>query len=291
MVKPPDGKKGTKRRREEAESFEAETEADEVDGETAASSSSSSSSSDDGDSFFETKRVTVSVPLHPSKLCSAASGVADLLESKRLRHHDGFGGVPTKYERVDVKLHDDDDDDDDACEILEHSGYVVVKAEVDATVFKPRVGGRVVGIVNKIGCDHVGLIVGGIFNASIPVKNMKEDVVFDENGDRWEILDRYSDDDDNGDDDEEKDAVVAAAAADVEAGKKRRKKNKTTKKKNKKRKKSFFAKEIKVGAKLKFEVERVNREDDRVVLLIGSLLSKGTGPIDDDEDEEEGEAG
>ena len=285
MVNPPDGKKvGTNRRRDEAEGFEAA--AEEVGGETDASSSSSSS--DDDDSFFETKRVTVSVPLHPSKLCSAASGVADLLESKRLRHHDGFGGVPTKYERVDVKLHDDDDDDDDACEILEHSGYVVVKAEVDATVFKPRVGGRVVGIVNKIGCDHVGLIVGGIFNASIPVKNMKEDVVFDENGDRWEILDRYSDDDDNGDDDEENDDDDDD---DGKAGKKRRKKNKTTKKKNKKRKKSFFAKEIKVGAKLKFEVERVNREDDRVVLLIGSLLSKGTGPIDDDEDEEEGEAG
>ena len=39
-------------------------------------------------------------------------------------------------------------------------------------------------------------------------------------------------------------------------------------------------KEIKVGTKLKFEVERVNREDHRVVLLIGSLLAKGTGPID-----------
>ena len=39
-------------------------------------------------------------------------------------------------------------------------------------------------------------------------------------------------------------------------------------------------KEIKVGARVKFRVERVNREDDRVVLLIGSLLGKGCGPVD-----------
>ena len=53
---------------------------------------------------------------------------------------------------------------------------------------------------------------------------------------------------------------------------------------------SMSMKEIKVGSRLKFRVEKVNREDDRVVLLVGSLLGKGCGPVDSsrqgDDDEE-----
>lgn len=196
---------------------------------------------DDG---FVTSTVSISIPLHPSKLGNRKKGVREQLDAKTLRHHDGFGGVLVKY--TDLKMNEEGMGET----ILPNSAYVEVKATVKATVFAPKVKAVLIGKVNKIGQDHIGLVVGNIFNASIPIENFKENMMFDETKEAWEIIE------DGTENLEEEEEDLSDKSS------------------------SMSMKEIKVGARVKFRVERVNREDDRVVLLIGSLLGKGCGPVD-----------
>lgn len=52
-------------------------------------------------------------------------------------------------------------------EMFNDSPYLHFDIQVRLLVFRPVVGSYVVGTVNKIESDHVGLLVNGIFNASV----------------------------------------------------------------------------------------------------------------------------
>ena len=203
-----------------------------------------SGSTDNTTTGFVTSTVSISIPLHPSKMGNRKKGVREQLDAKTLRHHDGFGGVLVKY--TDLNMNEEGNGET----ILPNSAYVEVKATVKATVFAPKVKAVLIGKVNKIGQDHIGLVVGNIFNASIPIENFKENMMFDETKEAWEII-------------EDGTEMLEEEEEDLSD-----------------KSESMSMKEIKVGARVKFRVERVNREDDRVVLLIGSLLGKGCGPVD-----------
>ncbi|KAI8802382.1 hypothetical protein BJ742DRAFT_833393 [Cladochytrium replicatum] len=43
------------------------------------------------------------------------------------------------------------------------------------TVFRPSIGSLLLGVVNKVSPDHVGLLVHGVFNASIPANQLRPD--------------------------------------------------------------------------------------------------------------------
>ena len=143
-----------------------------------------------------TSVVRVSVPVHPSKLANRKKGVREQLDAKTLRHHDGFGGVLVKYEELSIV----NEDENGGETILPASSYVNVKAMVKATVFAPKMRSYLIGKVNKIGQDHIGLVVGNIFNASIPIEKFKENMMFDESKNAWEIIE---DGTENNDGDEE----------------------------------------------------------------------------------------
>jgi len=52
-------------------------------------------------------------------------------------------------------------------EMFNDSPYLHFDIQVRLLVFRPVVGSYVVGTVNKIESDHIGLLVNGIFNASV----------------------------------------------------------------------------------------------------------------------------
>ena len=134
---------------------------------------------DDG---FVTSTVSISIPLHPSKLGNRKKGVREQLDAKTLRHHDGFGGVLVKY--TDLKMNEEGMGET----ILPNSAYVEVKATVKATVVAPKVKAVLIGKVNKIGQDHIGLETEEYFQRVDSNRGYKENMMFDETKEAWEII-------------------------------------------------------------------------------------------------------
>lgn len=55
--------------------------------------------------------------------------------------------------------------------LVTDSCYIHLDIEADFYIFKPEVGATLTGIVNKKSKDHVGCLVHGIFNVSVPNKS------------------------------------------------------------------------------------------------------------------------
>ncbi|XP_062898555.1 DNA-directed RNA polymerase I subunit RPA43 [Mobula hypostoma] len=74
--------------------------------------------------------------------------------------HTGLQGVPVAYNKIRLigELGD----------IFDDQGYIHVNIEADFVIFRPNIGQKLVGTVNKIAPSHIGCLVHGCFNASIP---------------------------------------------------------------------------------------------------------------------------
>ncbi|XP_078394984.1 DNA-directed RNA polymerase I subunit RPA43 isoform X1 [Cetorhinus maximus] len=72
----------------------------------------------------------------------------------------GLQGVPIAYNKVRLigELGD----------IYDDQGYIHLNIEADFVIFRPKTGQKLVGIVNKVAPSHLGCLVHGCFNASIP---------------------------------------------------------------------------------------------------------------------------
>ncbi|NXL83804.1 RPA43 polymerase, partial [Alectura lathami] len=71
-----------------------------------------------------------------------------------------FQGVPVAYDNVRVvgelgDIHDD-------------QGFVHLNVEADFVIFSPKKGKKMVGVINKVAPSHIGCLIHGCFNASIP---------------------------------------------------------------------------------------------------------------------------
>lgn len=63
--------------------------------------------------------------------------------------------------------------------IMDDRALVHIRIHVELTLFAPRPGTALTGVVNNVSVDHIGLLVHGIFNASvgrdcIPPRSVKE---------------------------------------------------------------------------------------------------------------------
>ncbi|XP_072365288.1 DNA-directed RNA polymerase I subunit RPA43 isoform X2 [Scyliorhinus torazame] len=72
----------------------------------------------------------------------------------------GLQGVPIAFDKFRLigELGD----------IYDDQGYIHLNIEADFVIFRPKTGQKLVGIVNKIAPSHLGCLVHGCFNASIP---------------------------------------------------------------------------------------------------------------------------
>lgn len=127
---------------------------------------------------FEQVHVQVYIHLQPRWVKKIKEGVNNILGKKLLKYSDEFEGVPVAF--TDVKLLDRvgiiKDEAPDFHFLVRYRCiswmmYVNVVSAV-FTVFAPKVGDMLEAVVNKIGMDHIGLLVHGLFNASIPRHNV-----------------------------------------------------------------------------------------------------------------------
>ncbi|KAM7384158.1 hypothetical protein PAMA_011483 [Pampus argenteus] len=104
------------------------------------------------------------VALPPLYLNKKRTGIQEELEAELLRFSESLKGVPLAYDNIRIvgqngRIYDD-------------SGYIHMDIEANFIVFQPKKGQKLLGEVNKLGVNHVGCLVHGCFNASIPKPNL-----------------------------------------------------------------------------------------------------------------------
>ncbi|NXF78678.1 RPA43 polymerase, partial [Sclerurus mexicanus] len=69
-------------------------------------------------------------------------------------------GVPVAYDNIKVV--------GELGDIYDDQGFIHLNIEADFVIFSPKKGKKLVGIINKVAPSHIGCLIHGCFNASIP---------------------------------------------------------------------------------------------------------------------------
>ncbi|KAK6491170.1 DNA-directed RNA polymerase I subunit RPA43 [Huso huso] len=100
------------------------------------------------------------VALSPMYLKKKKTGIQEQLGTDLLKYSESLKGVPVAYDNIRVLGQYGD--------IYDDQGYIHMNIEADFVVFRPNKGQKLVGIVNKVAPSHIGCLVHGCFNASLP---------------------------------------------------------------------------------------------------------------------------
>ncbi|KFP25041.1 DNA-directed RNA polymerase I subunit RPA43, partial [Colius striatus] len=69
-------------------------------------------------------------------------------------------GVPVAYDNIKVV--------GELGDIYDDQGFIHLNIEADFVIFSPKKGKKLVGTINKVAPSHIGCLIHGCFNASIP---------------------------------------------------------------------------------------------------------------------------
>ncbi|NWX07407.1 RPA43 polymerase, partial [Caloenas nicobarica] len=100
------------------------------------------------------------VALAPRYLGRKRSGIRAQLDAELLRYSESFQGVPVAYDNIKVV--------GELGDIYDDQGFVHLDIEADFVIFSPKKGKKLVGVINKVAPSHIGCLIHGCFNASIP---------------------------------------------------------------------------------------------------------------------------
>ncbi|XP_041740606.2 DNA-directed RNA polymerase I subunit RPA43 [Coregonus clupeaformis] len=100
------------------------------------------------------------IALSPMYLNKKRTGIQEELNTELLRYSETLKGVPLAYDDVSLLQQHG--------EIYDDNGYIHLDIQANFVIFQPQRGHKLLGIVNKLGVSHVGCLVHGCFNASVP---------------------------------------------------------------------------------------------------------------------------
>ncbi|XP_049641668.1 DNA-directed RNA polymerase I subunit RPA43 [Suncus etruscus] len=100
------------------------------------------------------------VALAPRYLHRKRSGIREQLDAELLRYSESLLGVPVAYDNIKVV--------GELGDIYDDQGHIHLNIEADFVIFCPEPGQKLMGTVNKVSSSHIGCLVHGCFNASIP---------------------------------------------------------------------------------------------------------------------------
>ncbi|XP_074127256.1 DNA-directed RNA polymerase I subunit RPA43 [Sminthopsis crassicaudata] len=100
------------------------------------------------------------VALSPRFLDRKRSGLRQLLDQELLRYSESLRGVPVAYDNLRIV--------GELGDIYDDQGHIHLNIEADFVIFCPERGQKLLGKVNKVAPSHLGCLVHGCFNASIP---------------------------------------------------------------------------------------------------------------------------
>ncbi|NXG20099.1 RPA43 polymerase, partial [Grallaria varia] len=98
--------------------------------------------------------------LPPRFLGRKRSGIRAQLDAELLRYSESLQGVPVAYDNIKVV--------GELGDIYDDQGFIHLNIEADFIIFSPKKGKKLVGIINKVAPSHIGCLIHGCFNASIP---------------------------------------------------------------------------------------------------------------------------
>lgn len=120
------------------------------------------------------------IELHPSKLQDVNAGILQHLSSLLFKYQDDLEGIVMAWDK--------------GVQILKKAGaatihpyfpLVHIEVKTNMLLFKPRVGSLLVGKVIKVANDFIGLLVLGLFNASIPADQIRSEFKFNNGQSAW----------------------------------------------------------------------------------------------------------
>ncbi|NXU04504.1 RPA43 polymerase, partial [Buphagus erythrorhynchus] len=100
------------------------------------------------------------VALPPRFLGRKRSGIRAQLDAELLRYSESLQGVPVAYDNIKVV--------GELGDIYDDQGFIHLNVEADFIIFSPTKGKKLVGVINKVAPSHIGCLIHGCFNASIP---------------------------------------------------------------------------------------------------------------------------
>ncbi|XP_005991342.1 DNA-directed RNA polymerase I subunit RPA43 [Latimeria chalumnae] len=103
------------------------------------------------------------VALSPMYLQKKKTGIHRQLDAELLKYSESLKGVPVAYDNIRIV--------GELGDIFDDQGYIHVTIEADFVIFQPKKGKKLMGVVNKVAPSHIGCLVHGCFNASIPKPN------------------------------------------------------------------------------------------------------------------------
>ncbi|XP_028011812.2 DNA-directed RNA polymerase I subunit RPA43 [Eptesicus fuscus] len=100
------------------------------------------------------------IALSPRYLHRKRTGIREQLDAELLRYSESLLGVPIAYDNIKVV--------GELGDIYDDQGHIHLNIEADFIIFCPEPGQKLMGTVNKVSSSHIGCLVHGCFNASIP---------------------------------------------------------------------------------------------------------------------------
>ena len=99
------------------------------------------------------------IGLPPRFIGQIDKGIRESLDTDLLKHSEDLDGIIVAYNKVQClemtgSIHDE-------------TPFIFLKVTVKYMIFRPRIGTKLRGIVNKVGHGHLGCLVHECFNASI----------------------------------------------------------------------------------------------------------------------------
>ncbi|KAJ3008765.1 UNVERIFIED_CONTAM: hypothetical protein HDU68_002964 [Siphonaria sp. JEL0065] len=131
---------------------------------------------------LQTVNLRIYFHLPPCFIGDFMRGINEQLNSYLMRYIPELKGVPLSYSNVRIQ--------EKAAKVLYDSPHCHLHATVTFTLFAPKEGTQIVGIVNKVSSDHIGLLVHGVFNASIAADHIrKQEYHYNHGAKAWRRVD------------------------------------------------------------------------------------------------------
>ncbi|KAJ0406420.1 hypothetical protein P43SY_007028 [Pythium insidiosum] len=133
------------------------------------------------DSPFVLCKIRQPVSLLPCHIGDARLGIDQEMTTLLMRYSDKLEGVILSFSNVRLEK--------PSGHILNEQPFIHCKVIADALVFQPRVGMTLSGVVNKIGSNHIGLLIAGVFNGSVAANELPKGYVHNYAEDAWKGAD------------------------------------------------------------------------------------------------------